>query len=98
MPATSSLILGATPNAVAVDAGANRIYVANAGENAVVALDLDTLAIVGKIPTAWYPTAVGVTSDGKLAIASARGLGRGPSDGTPAPPFCDGTLQGGPRP
>ena len=37
-----------------------RIYVANAGENAVVALDLDTLAIVGQVPTAWYPTAVAV--------------------------------------
>jgi YVTN family beta-propeller protein len=96
------MILGATPNAIAVEPagalGAGRIYVANAGENAVVALDLDTLALIGKIPTAWYPTAVGVTSDGTLAIASARGLGRGPRDGTPEPDFADGTLQVVPRP
>ncbi|MCU1277381.1 MAG: hypothetical protein JWM53_927, partial [bacterium] len=102
MPATSGMILGATPNAIAVEpAGANgagRVYVANAGENAVVALDLDTLALVGKIPTAWYPTAVGVTSDGTVVIASARGLGRGPRDGTPEPDFADGTLQVVPRP
>ena len=102
LPATSSMILGATPNAIAVEAagagGPGRIYVANAGENALVALDLDTLAIIGKVPTAWYPTAVGVTSDGTLAIASARGLGRGPSDGTPEPDFADGTLQVVPRP
>jgi YVTN family beta-propeller protein len=97
LPATSGMILGATPNAIAIEpAGANgagRVYVANAGENAVAALDLDTLALIGKIPTAWYPTAVGVTSDGSVVIASARGLGRGPRDGTPEPDYADGTLQ-----
>ena len=102
LPATSGMILGATPNAIAVEpagaSGDGRIYVANAGENAVVALDLDTLAIVGKIPTAWYPTAVAVTSDGTVVIASARGLGRGPRDGTPEPDYADGTLQVVPRP
>ncbi|HEX9101249.1 MAG TPA: bifunctional YncE family protein/alkaline phosphatase family protein [Polyangia bacterium] len=102
LPATSGMILGATPNAIAVEpAGANgagRVYVANAGENAVVALDLDTLAIVGKVPTAWYPTAVAVAADGSLVIASARGLGRGPRDGTPEPDYADGTLQLVPRP
>jgi YVTN family beta-propeller protein len=102
LPATSGMILGATPNAIAIEpAGANgagRVYVANAGENAVVALDLDTLAIVGKVPTAWYPTAVGVAADGTLIIASARGLGRGPRDGTAEPDYADGTLQVVPRP
>jgi YVTN family beta-propeller protein len=102
MPATSGMILGATPNAIAIEpagaAGPGRIYVANAGENAVAALDLDTLALIGKIPTAWYPTAVGVTSDGKVVIASARGLGRGPRDGSAEPDYADGTLQVVPRP
>ncbi|HEX6835125.1 MAG TPA: bifunctional YncE family protein/alkaline phosphatase family protein [Polyangia bacterium] len=102
LPATSGMILGATPNAIAVEpAGANgagRVYVANAGENAVVALDLDTLAIIGKVPTAWYPTAVAVAADGSVVIASARGLGRGPRDGTPEPDYADGTLEVVPRP
>ena len=102
LPATSGMILGATPNAIAVEPadanGAGRVYVANAGENAVVALDLDTLAILGKVPTAWYPTSVAVTSDGSVVIASARGLGRGPRDGTPEPDYADGTLQVVPRP
>jgi YVTN family beta-propeller protein len=75
-----------------------KVYVANAGENAVVALDLDTLAILGKVPTAWYPTAVAVAADGSLVIVSARGLGRGPRDGTPEPDYADGTLQVVPRP
>lgn len=93
MPATSGMILGATPNSLAVDAAAGRIYVANAGENAVVALDLDSLAILGKLPTAWYPTSVAVRSDGGLVIASARGLGPGPSDAMTPPSFAAGTLQ-----
>lgn len=98
MPATSGMILGATPNSLAVDAAAGRIYVANAGENAVVALDLDSLAILGKVPTAWYPTAVAVRSDGALVIASARGLGPGPSDTDTAPTFDAGTVQLVPKP
>jgi DNA-binding beta-propeller fold protein YncE len=102
LPATSSMILGATPNAIAVEPagqnGAGRIYVANAGENAVVALDLDSLAIIGRIPTAWYPTAVGIAGDGSVVVASARGLGRGPRDGSPEPDYADGTLQVVPRP
>jgi YVTN family beta-propeller protein len=95
MPATSSMILGATPNAIAVDSDAGRIYLANANENAVVALDLSTLAILGRIPTAWYPTSVATLPDGTLLVASARGMGRGPSldDGTPEPNFSAGTLQ-----
>jgi YVTN family beta-propeller protein len=96
MPATASMILGATPNSVAADA--ERVYLANAGENAVVALDIHTLQIIGRIPTAWYPTAVATRSDGSLVIASARGMGRGPSDGSPEPPFSAGTLQLVPRP
>ncbi len=98
MPATSSMILGASPNAVAVDAAAGRIYLANANENAVVALDLNTLTLLGRIPSAWYPTAVAVLSDGTLLIASARGLGRGPSDGSAEPDYSAGTLQVVPRP
>lgn len=101
MPATSSMILGATPNAIAVEPpgpnGAGRIYVANAGENAVTVLDLDTLTPIGAVPTAWYPTAVALLGDGSLVVASARGLGRGPSDGSPTPDYDAGTLQVVPR-
>jgi DNA-binding beta-propeller fold protein YncE len=102
LPVTSGMILGASPNAIAVEpAGANgsgRIYLADAGSNDVVAFDLDTLAILGRVPTAWYPTGVAVRSDGSLVIVSARGLGSGPSDGTPDPPYAAGTIQVVPRP
>jgi YVTN family beta-propeller protein len=102
IPATTSMILGATPNNLAIEppgaTGNGRIYLANAGENAVVAIDLATMAILGRIPTAWYPTAVGVLADGSVVIASARGLGRGPNDVSTEPPYSSGTLQVVPRP
>jgi DNA-binding beta-propeller fold protein YncE len=94
-PVTSSMILGATPNAIAV--GDGRIYLANAGENGVVALDASSLALVGEVPAAWYPTAVAVLGDGTLVIASARGLGVGATD-TAEPPYAHGTIQVVPRP
>ena len=76
-------LYGSTPNGVAVDATRGRLYVANAGENAVQAFDLATLASLGRIPTAWYPTAVAVAGDGTLVIASAKGLGAGPLSDSP---------------
>ena len=94
---TSSMILGATPNGIALD-GAGRVYVANAGESSVVVLDSSSMALVGRVPAAWYPTAVAALSDGSLVIASARGLGPGPADSSPTPPFAHGTLQLVPRP
>ena len=95
----SSGFAGSSPNALAVDAQAMRIYVANADENAVEALDLTTLAPRGRIPTAWYPTAVAVLPDGSLVIASAKGLGIGATDHEKGPnDFMKGTLQWVPRP
>ncbi len=92
-------LLGSSPNALAVDATRNRLYVANAGENAVQAFDLGTQQSLGRIPTAWYPTAVAVESDGTLLIASAKGLGAGPTDHAPGKDdYMQGTLQVVPAP
>ncbi len=101
MPVTSSMILGATPTNLAIDPGTDggpgRIYLADANENSVVVLDLQSFAILGHIPTGWYPSAVGVRSDGGLVIASARGLGFGPFDGTGTSVKAEGILQVLPR-
>ncbi len=102
LPVTSGMILGASPESIGIEPagplGAGRIYVANAGDNSVVALDLSTMTILGRVPTAWYPTAVAVLADGSLVIASARGLGAGPNDVATLPPFAHGTVQVVPRP
>jgi DNA-binding beta-propeller fold protein YncE len=87
-------LVGSSPNALARDAANDRLYVANAGENAVQAFQLSTMTSLGRIPTAWYPTAVAVRSDGSLVIASAKGLGAGPSDHSPGKnDYMQGTLE-----
>jgi YVTN family beta-propeller protein len=94
----ASGLWGSAPNALALDATAGRLYVANAGEDAVQAFDLATMKSLGRIPTAWYPTAVAVLSDGTVLIASGKGLGGGPVNSTPNSDFFAGTLQVLPRP
>lgn len=91
-------LIGSTPNALAVDQTANRLYVANAGEDAVQAFDLASMQSLGRIPAGWYPTAVAVRSDGSVVIASAKGLGGGPTNVTPPSDFFAGTLQVVPKP
>jgi DNA-binding beta-propeller fold protein YncE len=76
-------LFGSAPNDLAIDATAQRLYVANAGENAVQAFDLASMKSLGRIPTGWYPTAVRVLSDGTLVIASAKGMGGYPTDRSP---------------
>ena len=72
--------LGATPKALAQTADGMRLFVANAGSDAVAVFDLaqraDTPA--GFIPTEWYPTALAVDGD-DLLIASGKSLGTGPN-------------------
>ena len=92
-------LLGSSPNALAADFAHDRLYVANAGENAVEAFTLSTMAPLGRVPAAWYPTAVAVRADGSLLIASAKGLGAGPSDHSPGKnDYMLGTLQMVPMP
>ena len=96
----SGPLLGNSPNHLAVDTvGAGRLYVANANANAVDVFDLSSSIKLGSIPTAWYPTAVAVRSDGSLVIAAAKGLGLGPTDHQPGiNDYMPGTLELVPRP
>jgi DNA-binding beta-propeller fold protein YncE len=92
-------LIGSSPNALAADFAHDRLYVANAGENAVEAFTLSTMTPAGRLPTAWYPTAVAVRADGSLLIASAKGLGAGPSDHSPDKnDYMKGTLEVVPMP
>jgi YVTN family beta-propeller protein len=73
---------GSAPNHLALSPDGSRLYVANAGENCVDVLSTADFTRIGRFPTAWYPTAVGVLPSGGLVITNAKGLGGGPSDGT----------------
>jgi DNA-binding beta-propeller fold protein YncE len=95
----ASGLLGSSPNALAADVTHDRLYVANAGENGVQVFTLSTMAPLGRVPAGWYPTAVAVRSDGSLLIASAKGIGAGPTDHAPGKnDYMQGTLQMVPLP
>jgi YVTN family beta-propeller protein len=79
---------GTQPVALAIAPDGETLYVANAGENAVVAIALadrldgsaQAFDVVGKIPTADYTTDVQVTPDGATLVwQAARGIGAGPN-------------------
>lgn len=68
---------GAEPSAEALGADGKRLYVALAGLNAVAVLDAQRPARYryGLIPTAWYPTALALSRDGRyLYILGSKGV------------------------
>jgi len=74
---------GSTPNALALSPDEKRLYVANADNNSVAVVDVEsrgTSRPLGFLPTGWYPTFVTVTPDGRRVIAaSSKGIGTGPN-------------------
>ncbi len=90
-------VLGTYPNALAVSPDGTRVYVAEAGINAVAVLDTShpqAPRLLGRIPTGWYPTAVAVGPDGNtLYVANAKGVGEdvNPNTGT-IESFTDGNF------
>src|SRR5262249_59121649 len=70
-------------NALAVRADGRRVYVADAGINAVQVIDVDptapTFTPAGFIPVGWFPSALGLSADGTLYVANAKGAGIGPN-------------------
>ena len=71
---------GAMPHGLAVSPDGHKLYVALAGENALAVIDLRLRRTVGFIPTAWYPTDVEVTRDGRrLVVTGANGAGTHPN-------------------
>ncbi len=54
---------GRNPNGLTLSRGGERLYVTLGGENSVAVIDLGRGRLVGKIPTAWYPTGVAVARE-----------------------------------
>lgn len=69
---------GASPAATAFDA-AGRLYVVNAGDNALDVFDPTATGFtrVGRVPTMWYPTYAHVLADGTLLILNGKHTGTG---------------------
>lgn len=72
-----SILKGVQPWDLALSPDESRLYVAEAGLNAVGVIDLAQGKVVGHLPTGWWTSAVGLSADGKtLYAASARNRGK----------------------
>ena len=71
---------GVMPSGVAVRDG--RLYVAEAGINAVGVVDLESMKVIEQIPVGWNPSAVALSPDGEtLYVVNTKGKGAGPNGG-----------------
>ena len=78
--------MGSMPGAVAVTPDGKTLLVANGGNNDVAVVDTSSLKVTGLVPTAWFPSALSVSSDGKfMFVANMKGLGAGPNLRGPVP-------------
>jgi YVTN family beta-propeller protein len=94
--------LSSSPESLALSRDGKRLYVADAGADDVSVIQLSGGApkVIGRIPTAWYPSSVTVSkSGGRLFITNAKGVGAGPNDTgfvpnptTASVPFQDGVA------
>jgi len=73
---------GVIPFGLAVSPDQNRLFVAEAGVNAIGVIDIPSLKVIGHIPTGWFPSKLEVSPDGKtLVVSNAKGFGSGPNGG-----------------
>ncbi|MEY4930773.1 MAG: hypothetical protein RI909_1497 [Bacteroidota bacterium] len=73
---------GVIPFGLTLSPDQKRLFVAEAGINAVGVIDVASQKVVGHIPAGWFPSKVKVTPDGKqLIVANAKGFGSGPNGG-----------------
>ncbi len=76
---------GVMPSGLAL--GRDRLYVTEAGINAVAVIDTATQQVMGHIPVGWNPSAVSLSPDGKqLFVVNTKGEGSGPNGGDHAKP------------
>ncbi len=73
---------GVIPFGVDISPDQQRLYVCEAGINAIGVIDIPTMKVIGHIPTGWFPAKLKVSKDGKkLIVTSAKGFGSGPNGG-----------------
>ncbi len=73
---------GIIPFGVALGPDEKRLYVAEAGINAVAVIDAVNNRVLGHIPCGWFPGKLAVSKDGRTVyVANAKGYGSGPNGG-----------------
>jgi YVTN family beta-propeller protein len=69
---------GVAPGALALSPDGATLYVACGGINAIAVIDTKSAQFRGAIPTAWYPSSLSLSADGKrIAVGSLLGIGSG---------------------
>jgi YVTN family beta-propeller protein len=73
---------GVIPFGLAVSPDERKLFVAEAGINAIGVIDLPSFEVKGHIPAGWFPSKLKVTPDGKkIIVTNAKGYGSGPNGG-----------------
>ena len=73
-PQSMGAIAGATPTGMALSPDEKTLYVTLGDMNAIAVVNLARQAVIGYIPTGWYPSAVVATTGGNLLWANAKGI------------------------
>jgi len=73
---------GIIPFGLALSPDQKRLFVAEAGINAVAVIDTRDGRVLGHIPAGWFPSKVAVSREGRfLLVCNAKGFGSGPNGG-----------------
>ncbi|WP_338256836.1 beta-propeller fold lactonase family protein [Dictyobacter halimunensis] len=75
--------LSSSPQGLAISPNGQFLYVVDAGNNEVAVIERhgDRHSVIGRIPTAWYPTSVSFNpTSNMLLVTNGKGLGAGPND------------------
>ena len=77
-----SKLRGIIPFGLDVSPDGKKVFVTESGLNAIAVIEVETLTVIGHIPTCWFPAKIKVSPDGKkLVVANAKGFGSGPNGG-----------------
>jgi len=96
IPTWPESAIGSQPIGLAFSPDGRRLYVACAGNNAVAVLEkrAPAWAVLGALPTAWFPSALVVDAQGSLYVANIKGLGNtAVGDGSYRSTHWEGALE-----
>ncbi len=86
---------GVIPFGLDVSPDGKKLFVAEAGINAIAVIDIPALEVQGHIPAGWFPSRVKVTPDGnRIIVTNAKGYGSGPNGGKDFKEGPEGTYIG----
>ncbi len=93
LPGAAEPARNSNPNAVWYEPSSDRLYVTRGGDNAVLVLDAASLAVLGSIPTGWYPTDLAFTPDGAtMVVVHGKSGSLGPNPGRDIKDWVAGSI------